>query len=519
MTRAPFNPDLVKPPEEPENPRTRGLLSVAQLTELVKRALESALPATVHVVGELSNLKRHGSGHWYFTLKDRAAELSCVMWRSAAGKVKFDPSDGLEVIATGQVEVFERQGRYQLYVRKLEPRGVGALELALRQLRDRLAAEGLFDPKHKQPLPAFPRRVAVITSPTGAAVVDILRTLQRRYPCLTVLVVPVRVQGEGAAGEIAAAVKLVNAQRETLGGVDLIIAGRGGGSLEDLWAFNEEVVVRAISASRIPVISAVGHEVDVTLADLVADVRAATPTAAAELAVPVREELLAELDGQGSRLARGVGQRAVLARTQLTGVLQRRAFSDTHALVRHRTQALDEVTSRTARAVAARLYAQQARLANAATTMQRGAPHTVLRLKSERLHELARRLDRLTEQRVGRFLERVAVHRAHLQQHHPAHVLPLGKLRIEALTRRLRQGMRQQLNLGGEQVHAQAGKLEALSYRSVLGRGFSITRLKQKHKLLRSVADLRDRARIITELADGEVESEVVNLTQLELFE
>ena len=519
MARTPFNPDLVKPPEEPASPQARGVLSVGQLTELVKRALESALPATVHVVGELSNLKQHSSGHWYFTLKDRAAELSCVMWRSAAGKVKFDPGDGLEVIATGRVEVFERQGRYQLYVRKLEPRGVGALELAFRQLRDRLEAEGLFDPKHKQPLPTFPRRIALVTSPTGAAVVDMLRTLQRRYPCLTVLLSPVRVQGEGAAAEIAAAIRLVNAQREALGGVDVIIAGRGGGSLEDLWAFNEEVVVRAVFASRIPVISAVGHEVDVTLADLVADVRAATPTAAAELAVPLREELLDDLADQALRLARGVRHGAVLARTRLTGLLQRRAFSDAHALVRHRGQALDEVASRSSRAVAARLYAGQARVAAGAASVQRGAPHAVLRVKSERLHEVARRLDRLTEQRVAHSLERLRRQRGHLQRHHPAHTLPLGKLRLEALARRTRLGIRQRFGLSAEQLHAQAGKLEALSYRSVLGRGFSITRLKQRHKLVRSVADLRDGARIITEMTDGEVESEVVNLTQLELFE
>lgn len=519
MARVPFNPDLVKPPEEPVNPRTRGLLSVAQLTELVKRALESALPATVHVVGELSNLKRHSSGHWYFTLKDRAAELSCVMWRSAAGKVKFDPSDGLEVIATGRVEVFERQGRYQLYVRKLEPRGIGALELAFRQLRDRLETEGLFDPKHKQPLPAFPRRIALVTSPTGAAVIDMLRTFQRRYPCLTVLLAPVRVQGEGAAAEIAAAIQLVNAQREALGGVDVIIAGRGGGSLEDLWAFNEEIVVRAIFASRIPVISAVGHEVDVTLADLVADVRAATPTAAAELAVPLREELLDDLEDQGLRLARGVRQRAVLARARFVGLLQRRAFSDAHALVRHRSQALDEVTNRSVRAVATRVYAERARLAAGAATMQRGAPHAVLRLKSDRLHKLSRRLDRLTEQRLARTLERLTTQREHLQQHHPAHALPLGRLRAEALARRTRLAIRQRLGLSAELVHAQKDKLEALSYHSVLGRGFSITRFKKRQDLIRSVTQLRDGARIVTELADGAVESEVVNLTQLELFE
>ncbi|MDO8631193.1 MAG: exodeoxyribonuclease VII large subunit, partial [Phycisphaerales bacterium] len=306
MKREPFNPDLIPRRADEHRAALAGPLTVSQLTSLIKRAIQDSLPATVHVVGEISNFKRHASGHLYLTLKDAGSELACVMWRADAAKLKFSPEDGLEVIATGGVEVFERAGRYQLYIRRLEPRGVGALELAFRQLCAKLEKEGLFDPRRKKPLPRFPRRIVLVTSPTGAAVADMIRTIERRFPCVHVLVYPVRVQGDGAAAEIASAVRSVNSNAERLGGVDLMIVGRGGGSLEDLWAFNEEIVARAIFASSVPIISAVGHEVDVTIADLAADVRAATPTAAAEIAVPVLDELLSGLGAQELRLVYGV---------------------------------------------------------------------------------------------------------------------------------------------------------------------------------------------------------------------
>ena len=204
MARRPFDPNLIEvPSDEGALAAGRGQLTVSQVTALVKQALESALPRTIHVVGEISNFKRHSSGHLYLTLKDRFSELSCVMWRSAAERLKFSPTDGLEVIATGKIEVFERAGRYQLYIRKLEPRGVGALELAFRQLCEKLSREGLFDEGRKRPIPTYPERIALVTSPTGAALADMLRTIQRRYPCLHVLIHPVRVHGPGAAEEIA----------------------------------------------------------------------------------------------------------------------------------------------------------------------------------------------------------------------------------------------------------------------------------------------------------------------------
>jgi len=265
-------------------------ISVSQLTRMIKGAIEKGIPADVHVVGELSNVVRSSNGHLYFTMKDGSSEVRCVMWRTPARSIRFDLKDGLEVVATGSVDVYEPRGQVQLYVRRMEPRGVGALEMAFTQLKERLSREGLFDAGRKRALPTFPKTIAVVTSPTGAAVRDVIQTIQRRYPPVRILVFGVRVQGDGAALEVADAIRRINHERGRLGGVDVMIVGRGGGSLEDLWAFNEETVARAIYASEIPVISAVGHEIDFTIADFVADVRAATPTAAAELAVPVLAE-------------------------------------------------------------------------------------------------------------------------------------------------------------------------------------------------------------------------------------
>ena len=254
--------------------------TVSQVTELVKSALEVAFPR-VWVEGEVSNFKRHTSGHVYFTLKDDRSALKAVLWRSDARRLLFDMKDGLKVVCRGRISVYDVRGEYQLYADLVEPKGKGALQLAFEQLKEKLKAEGLFDPERKKKLPLRPRKIGIVTSPTGAAIRDILRVLERRYAKLHILIYPARVQGEGAAGEIAAGL-------DALGGlddIDVIIVGRGGGSIEDLWAFNEEIVARAIFRSPKPVISAVGHEIDVTISDLVADVRAPTPSAAAEIVI------------------------------------------------------------------------------------------------------------------------------------------------------------------------------------------------------------------------------------------
>ena len=271
--------------------------TVSQVTELVKTALEVAFPQ-VWVEGEVSGYKKAASGHVFFTLKDEKSVIKAVMWQSTARKVAFDLKDGLKVVCRGKISVYEPRGDYQLYVDLVEPKGKGALQLAFEQLKEKLRAEGLFDEKRKRKLPLRPRTIGVVTSPTGAAIRDILRVLERRYAKLHILIYPAQVQGEGAAGEIVEGIDALGDRP----GIDVLIVGRGGGSIEDLWAFNEEPVARAIARSPVPVISAVGHEVDFTIADFVADVRASTPSAAAEMVIETEEAFAEQIATQARRL-------------------------------------------------------------------------------------------------------------------------------------------------------------------------------------------------------------------------
>jgi len=333
-------------PEEDEEEETSEeigaaprILSVGQLTDLVKGELEDLFP-DVWVSGEISNFSRPHSGHCYLTLKDDAAQIRAVIWRTTAARVPFDLHDGLEVICQGGLEVYAPRGTYQLVIRQIQPQGLGALELALRQLRARLEAEGLFAAERKRPLPRFPRRIAVVTSPTGAAVRDFLEVLRRRWRGADVWILPVRVQGAGAAAEVVAAIARANQLHRQ---IDCLVVARGGGSLEDLWTFNEEAVVRAIVASRIPVVSAIGHEIDVTLADLAADVRALTPSEAAELVVPARDELLAVLRQHQRRLILGLERRVALARRKLETLASRREFRKPLENVHNLARRLDEL--------------------------------------------------------------------------------------------------------------------------------------------------------------------------------
>ncbi len=291
--------DDLFPREDTAPDGARRVYRVAELTRAIKTMLEDAYPAA-WVEGEVSNLRRPASGHLYFTLKDEQAQLQAVFFRGAQRTLTFDLRDGLQVRLFGGLSVYERQGQYQLIVRRAEEAGRGALREAFERLKKRLVAEGLFDPARKRPLPLLPRHVGVVTSPTGAAIRDILNVVGRRFPNLHIVLAPARVQGEGAAAEIAAAIDLLNAR----GGLDVLIVGRGGGSLEDLWAFNEEPVARAIARSAVPVISAVGHEIDFTISDFVADVRAPTPSAAAELVVGRKASFEEQLDQRRQALRR-----------------------------------------------------------------------------------------------------------------------------------------------------------------------------------------------------------------------
>ncbi|HDL78351.1 MAG TPA: exodeoxyribonuclease VII large subunit, partial [Bacteroidetes bacterium] len=272
---------------EPQQAPEKKIYTISEITRKIKRLLENAIPS-IWLEGEISNFKRHSSGHIYFVLKDENSQISCVMWRGRNNGLYFTPQDGMKIQARGNVTVYEKRGNYQFEVLQMQPAGLGELQMALEQLKQSLKAEGLFDEQHKKKIPQYPEKIGIVTSPTGAAIRDLVSVVQRRFPSVQLILNPVRVQGAEAAGEIARAIDEFNAY----GDVDVLIVGRGGGSLEDLWAFNEEVVARAIFRSKIPVISAVGHEIDFGISDFVADLRAPTPSAAAELVVRNREELL-----------------------------------------------------------------------------------------------------------------------------------------------------------------------------------------------------------------------------------
>ena len=334
--------------------------SVTRLNNEIKDLLD-AVPGyrNLLVQGEISNYKAHSSGHHYMTLKDEGASINAVMFRSDAMRLKFRLENGMKVIVRARVSSFPRTGQVQLYVSEVIPDGVGALNLAFEQLKSRLQAEGLFDPAHKKPIPACPQRIALVTSPTGAAVRDMIRILGRRWPLARVTLYPAQVQGQGAAESIAQAVMLANA----IGEADVILCGRGGGSMEDLWAFNEEVVARAIYDSDIPVISAVGHEPDVTIADFVADLRAPTPSGAAELAVPDRAEYALSVRTLDTRLRTAAHKQLQIRRQRLTTLQERLELRTPANYIAEKRLLLDQMADRLCAALPARLTREEQKLA------------------------------------------------------------------------------------------------------------------------------------------------------------
>lgn len=495
------------------------MLTVMQLTNLIKGVLAQHLPGTLHVVGELSNVTQPPSGHLYFTLKDEGSEVRGVMWRSDAAQLRFRLQDGLEVIATGSVDVYEPRGQYQFYARRLEPRGVGALELAFRQLREKLQREGLFDPAHKKPLPRFPRRLAVVTSPTGAAIRDILKILRRRFPCVDVFVCPVRVQGEGAAEEIARAIQLLNRHAASLGGIDVMIVGRGGGSMEDLWAFNEEAVARAIHASRIPIISAVGHEVDFTISDFVADVRAPTPSAAAEIAVPVLDDVLAMLEDYGRALHRNARHAIDVSMSRLETLARHEWFRDPHGRLARRAQQMDEITSRLRLAITRRLGAISRELHRCEVVLSSIRPDTYVQRQQQRLLDVAYRLRSSVQHACFRQERRLAALAARVQPAVPRSKVERGIVIVAQLAGRLRRGTDHRLTFLRQRTDGLAARLESVSHKRVLARGFSITRLAARGTLIRTASQVKAGDRVLTETADGTFESRVLDKGQMELFE
>jgi exodeoxyribonuclease VII large subunit len=349
------------------------VLSVRELTQALKCVLEEAFPL-VWVSGEISNLSRPASGHLYLTLKDSEAQVKAVMWRSTGRSLRFEPHDGLEVIVRGRVTVYPPRGEYQLVLEEIQPKGLGALELAFRQLKEKLSSKGYFSAERKKPLPRFPRRIALVTSPAGAAVRDILEILGRRWSAVEVWIVPVPVQGDGAAERIADAIRRLNRWTD----IDVLIVGRGGGSMEDLWCFNEECLAEAIFRSRIPIVSAVGHEIDVTIADLVADRRALTPSEAAEIVTPHRQEFLEWLETIESQLRVHLGRRLTVARTRLEELARRQAFQRPLERLRDRERRLDESNGRLKRAARQRLQGARERMEALAARLESLSPLNVL---------------------------------------------------------------------------------------------------------------------------------------------
>jgi exodeoxyribonuclease VII large subunit len=353
------------------------LYTVTRLNSLVRVMVEGEF-SDVSVLGEVSNFKRHSSGHLYFTLKDADSQLRSVCFRGVAGRLEKGIRDGLDnglkVVVRGRLTVYEPYGQYQIVASGIELAGEGELEKAFRALRDRLEQEGLFDAEHKQEIPGYPMAIAVVTSPTGAAIRDVLSTLSRRWPCSRVYVVPVRVQGDQAAGEIARALELLG----EWDGLDVIIAGRGGGSLEDLWAFNEEIVARAIYDCPVPVVSAVGHETDFTIADFVADVRAATPTMAAEIVAPERDEVVSGVDRTLARLARFVDTQLRLRSARLRELLRSYALGRVRNRIESAMQTLDYLSERMRAAATRKLDDRRNALERASDRLRALSPREIL---------------------------------------------------------------------------------------------------------------------------------------------
>lgn len=395
------------------------ILTVSRLTALLRGVLEENFEQ-LWVQGEVSNLSYPSSGHCYFTLKDAGAQLRCVMFKSAVKNLKFRLTDGMALIIRGRISVYDQRGEYQLLCEYVEPAGVGALQTAFVQLKEKLAGEGLFAETHKVSLPCFPRRIGVITSPAGAAIHDIINVLKRRFASLEVLLYPVRVQGEGAALEIARAIDEMNRMAE----VDVLIVGRGGGSLEDLWAFNEEVVARAVYRSKIPLISAVGHETDWTICDFVADLRAPTPSAAAEQVIASADELRSQVDALSRRLQRSVENLLVACDVRIQGL--RRALHDPQTMLGHLNQRMDDLAGRLEMGLNMAVSRRRDHFIRLQDALQYNDPKGKVDILRQRIELLSVRSESLMNQRLEQFRQRFGDNVARLEVLSPLKTLARG---------------------------------------------------------------------------------------------
>jgi exodeoxyribonuclease VII large subunit len=457
-------PEPEEPAKEPARRApspVRRIHTVSELTARLRLLLEEQF-VEVWVEGELSNCRVWNTGHAYFTLKDPHAQLKAVMFRSAFRYLRFTPQDGLRVVARGRLSVYDPKGEYQLVCEHLEPAGLGALQLAFDQLKTRLAAEGLFDARRKRPLPAFPRKIGVVTSLDGAAVRDILKVLARRHPDAHIVIRPTRVQGEGAALDITRALSAIG----KVPGVDVVIVGRGGGSIEDLWAFNEEVVARAIAGCRVPTISAVGHESDVTIADFVADVRAPTPSAAAEMVVARKDEFFDRIDRLAHRLTSAATRRAHRLETSLHALETRSGFGGFHGRLALRGRHSAELTHALGQATRS-LLARRERVLNA------------LRLR--------------------------------LEGFDPRRRLAAGRTRLVAGEGRLASAVMARRHAAREQLRDAAARLESLSPLAVLARGYAVCWNADRTAILRRATDVDIGDGVRVTLERGEIDCAVTS--------
>ncbi|MCZ0754677.1 exodeoxyribonuclease VII large subunit [Anoxybacillus sp. J5B_2022] len=435
-------------------------VTVTALTKYIKRKFEvDPHLQDLWIKGEISNFTYHSRGHMYFTLKDENARIQAVMFAGYNRYLAFRPENGMKVLVRGEISVYEPSGNYQIYVKEMQPEGIGNLYLAYEQLKQRLEAEGLFSPEHKQPIPSFPRYIGVVTSPTGAAIRDIVTTIRRRYPLGTVILFPSLVQGEHAVDSIVRSIEKAN----ELGYIDVLIVGRGGGSIEELWAFNEEQVARAIFASRVPVISAVGHETDFTIADFVADLRAPTPTGAAELAVPHVAELIERMTQRKVRLIRAMKEKMAAESERLSRLQKSYAFR-----------------------YPKKLYEQ----------------------KEQQLDTLLERLKRQTERLFERKRERFEQLHLKLEAHHPAEQLAKMVEKQQALTKSLEKEMQSLLKQKQWQFTSLLSQLHALSPLKIMERGYSLV-YNEKEELVKSVRQVQPGDTIQVRLQDGRLDCHV----------
>lgn len=437
------------------------ILSIKDLNRYIRMKLESDdLMQDVWIRGEISNFTHHSSGHMYFTLKDADSRIKSIMFASHNQRLAFRPKEGTKVIARGNVSVYERDGQYQFYATHMQPDGIGSLYLAYEQLKKKLDEEGLFAAHRKRPLPRFPRAIGVITSPTGAAVRDIIITLQRRYPSVPILLYPVLVQGTQAAPSIVKAIEGMNRLQEA----DVLIVGRGGGSLEELWAFNEEIVARAIYESAIPIISAVGHETDFTIADFVADLRAATPTAAAELAVPHHQELRQHFRRQEQRLEHALAVRMQQERERLERLRRSPYFVHPRKYLLQHAERLDRLT--------------------------------------EQLHYRIQGLLRKSEERSSKLQHRLVRRNPHEQ-------VLFARKRVQSETHQLVQSMQAMLKEQKLKLMTGMKQLDALSPLKVMQRGYSLVYDEQEKRLIKSLADVQPGDMVHVKVNDGQLECQV----------